>query len=340
MENRKDVLLDIRNLEVEYKTEDGVVEAVNKIDLTVRKGGTVGLVGETGAGKTTVALSILRLIPDPPGEIVQGEIFWKDKDLLKESVSEMQKIRGDHISMIFQDPMTALNPVHTIGEQIAESIILHQKLGKKEAEEAAKKTLELVGIPGERYGDYPHQFSGGMKQRVVIAIALACNPELLIADEPTTALDVTIQAQILEMMNRLKEDMNMSMIMITHDLGMVAEMCDRVAVMYAGQIVEWGTTRQIFKNTLHPYTIGLFGSLPDMSDADTLDFANRRLKPISGMMPDPTRLPKWCHFAERCPYKTEECEKAAIPLRDSGDGHLVRCCHTDLGKEAVNAVKS
>ena len=279
MENRKDVLLDIRNLEVEYKTEDGVVEAVNKIDLTVRKGETVGLVGETGAGKTTVALSILRLIPDPPGEIVQGEIFWKDKDLLKESVSEMQKIRGDHISMIFQDPMTALNPVHTIGEQIAESIILHQKLGKKEAEEAAKKTLELVGIPGERYGDYPHQFSGGMKQRVVIAIALACNPELLIADEPTTALDVTIQAQILEMMNRLKEDMNMSMIMITHDLGIVAEMCDRVAVMYAGQIVEWGTTRQIFKNTLHPYTIGLFGSLPDMSDADTLDFANRRLKP-------------------------------------------------------------
>ena len=340
MENRKDVLLDIRNLEVEYKTEDGVVEAVNKIDLTVRKGETVGLVGETGAGKTTVALSILRLIPDPPGEIVQGEIFWKDKDLLKESVSEMQKIRGDHISMIFQDPMTALNPVHTIGEQIAESIILHQKLGKKEAEEVAKKTLELVGIPGERYGDYPHQFSGGMKQRVVIAIALACNPELLIADEPTTALDVTIQAQILEMMNRLKEDMNMSMIMITHDLGIVAEMCDRVAVMYAGQIVEWGTTRQIFKNTLHPYTIGLFGSLPDMSDADTLDFANRRLKPISGMMPDPTRLPKWCHFAERCPYKTEECEKAAIPLRDSGDGHLVRCCHTDLGKEAVNAVKS
>ena len=340
MENRKDVLLDIRNLEVEYKTEDGVVEAVNKIDLTVRKGETVGLVGETGAGKTTVALSILRLIPYPPGEIVQGEIFWKDKDLLKESVSEMQKIRGDHISMIFQDPMTALNPVHTIGEQIAESIILHQKLGKKEAEEAAKKTLELVGIPGERYGDYPHQFSGGMKQRVVIAIALACNPELLIADEPTTALDVTIQAQILEMMNRLKEDMNMSMIMITHDLGIVAEMCDRVAVMYAGQIVEWGTTRQIFKNTLHPYTIGLFGSLPDMSDADTLDFANRRLKPISGMMPDPTRLPKWCHFAERCPYKTEECEKAAIPLRDSGDGHLVRCCHTDLGKEAVNAVKS
>ena len=340
MENRKDVLLDIRNLEVEYKTEDGVVEAVNKIDLTVRKGETVGLVGETGAGKTTVALSILRLIPDPPGEIVQGEIFWKDKDLLKESVSEMQKIRGDHISMIFQDPMTALNPVHTIGEQIAESIILHQKLGKKEAEKAAKKALELVGIPGERYGDYPHQFSGGMKQRVVIAIALACNPELLIADEPTTALDVTIQAQILEMMNRLKEDMNMSMIMITHDLGIVAEMCDRVAVMYAGQIVEWGTTRQIFKNTLHPYTIGLFGSLPDMSDADTLDFANRRLKPISGMMPDPTRLPKWCHFAERCPYKTEECEKAAIPLRDSGDGHLVRCCHTDLGKEAVNAVKS
>lgn len=334
MKKEREVLLQIRDLSVEYRTEDGIVKAVNGIDLNVGKGETVGLVGETGAGKTTVALSILRLIPDPPGRIVRGEILWKGKDLLKESIPEMQKIRGDHISMIFQDPMTALNPVHTIGEQIAESVILHQNLHKKEAEEAAKKTLELVGIPKERYFDYPHQFSGGMKQRVVIAIALACNPELLIADEPTTALDVTIQAQILEMMNQLKRDLGMSVIMITHDLGIVAEMCDRVAVVYAGQIVEWGTTRQVFKNTYHPYTLGLFGSLPDMKAADEQDFDERRLKPISGMMPDPTKLPDWCHFAERCPYRTDECEKDSIPLRDLGDGHLVRCRRCPVpGKE-------
>ncbi|MCJ7834796.1 ABC transporter ATP-binding protein [Cuneatibacter sp. NSJ-177] len=334
MKKESEILLQIRDLSVEYQTEDGIVKAVNGIDLNVGKGETVGLVGETGAGKTTVALSILRLIPDPPGRIVRGEILWKGKDLLKESIPEMQKIRGDHISMIFQDPMTALNPVHTIGEQIAESVILHQNLHKKEAEEAAKKTLELVGIPKERYFDYPHQFSGGMKQRVVIAIALACNPELLIADEPTTALDVTIQAQILEMMNQLKRDLGMSVIMITHDLGIVAEMCDRVAVVYAGQIVEWGTTRQVFKNTYHPYTLGLFGSLPDMKAADEQDFDERRLKPISGMMPDPTKLPDWCHFAERCPYRTDECEKDPIPLRDFGDGHLVRCRRCPVpGKE-------
>ena len=334
MKKESEVLLQIRDLSVEYRTEDGIVKAVNGIDLNVGKGETVGLVGETGARKTTVALSILRLIPDPPGRIVRGEILWKGKDLLKESIPEMQKIRGDHISMIFQDPMTALNPVHTIGEQIAESVILHQNLHKKEAEEAAKKTLELVGIPKERYFDYPHQFSGGMKQRVVIAIALACNPELLIADEPTTALDVTIQAQILEMMNQLKRDLGMSVIMITHDLGIVAEMCDRVAVVYAGQIVEWGTTRQVFKNTYHPYTLGLFGSLPDMKAADEQDFDERRLKPISGMMPDPTKLPDWCHFAERCPYRTDECEKDSIPLRDLGDGHLVRCRRCPVpGKE-------
>lgn len=334
MNTKKNALLEIRDLAVEYRTGDGVVQAVNGIDLTVNKGETVGLVGETGAGKTTVALSILRLISDPPGRIVRGEILWKGKDLLKESIPEMQKIRGDHISMIFQDPMTALNPVHTVGEQIAESVILHQNLHQKEAEKVAKKTLELVGIPGERYSDYPHQFSGGMKQRVVIAIALACNPELLIADEPTTALDVTIQAQILDMMNQLKREMEMSVIMITHDLGIVAEMCDRVAVVYAGQIVEWGTTRQVFKNTLHPYTLGLFGSLPDMSAADELSFDERRLKPISGMMPDPTSLPAWCHFAERCPYQTEACVKEPVPLRDMGEGHLVRCCRCPiLGKE-------
>ncbi|MCD8076789.1 MAG: ABC transporter ATP-binding protein [Lachnospiraceae bacterium] len=326
MSEEKREILRIQDLEVCYRSEEGLVRAVNGIDLQILEGETVGLVGESGAGKPPVALSILRLIPDPPGEIRRGEIFWKGKDLLKESIADMQSIRGDHISMIFQDPMTALNPVHTVGDQIAESILLHQKLHKKEAEEAAKKTLELVGIPGERYYDYPHQFSGGMKQRVVIAIALACNPDLLIADEPTTALDVTIQAQILEMINRLKEEMGMSVLMITHDLGIVAEMCDRVAVVYAGEIVEWGTTRQIFKNTCHPYTQGLFGSLPHMDDADTTDFDERRLQPIRGMMPDPTRLPAWCHFAERCPYATDACRKDPVPLTDLGDGHLVRCC--------------
>lgn len=319
MENRKDVLLDIRNLEVEYKTEDGVVEAVNKIDLTVRKGETVGLVGETGAGKTTVALSILRLIPDPPGEIVQGEIFWKDKDLLKESVSEMQKIRGDHISMIFQDPMTALNPVHTIGEQIAESIILHQKLGKKEAEEAAKKTLELVGIPGERYGDYPHQFSGGMKQRVVIAIALACNPELLIADEPTTALDVTIQAQILDLLKSLQKKLNMSIIIITHDLGVISEMADEVVVMYAGEIVEKAKTRELFDDPKHPYTVGLMNSVPDV-DEDV-----ERLRTLEGLVPSLYDMPKGCRFAPRCQFACPECEKERIKLLDLEDGRQVRC---------------
>lgn len=326
MSKEKKVLLDMKDLAVEYRTEAGVVQAVNGIDLQVMEGETVGLVGETGAGKTTVALSILRLIPDPPGQIVRGEIWWKGKNLLKESISTMQEIRGDHISMIFQDPMTALNPVHTVGDQIAESVILHQHLHKKEAEQVAKRTLELVGIPGERYFDYPHQFSGGMKQRVVIAIALACNPELLIADEPTTALDVTIQAQILELMNQLKEELGMSVIMITHDLGIVAAMCEKVAVVYAGEVVEWGTTRQVFKNSLHPYTEGLFGSLPDMNEADQKSFDERRLKPIAGMMPDPTKLPDWCHFAERCPYCTDGCRQGPIPLTDRGGGHLVRCC--------------
>ena len=333
MENRKDVLLDIRNLEVEYKTEDGVVEAVNKIDLTVRKGETVGLVGETGAGKTTVALSILRLIPDPPGEIVQGEIFWKDKDLLKESVSEMQKIRGDHISMIFQDPMTALNPVHTIGEQIAESIILHQKLGKKEAEKAAKKTLELVGIPGERYGDYPHQFSGGMKQRVVIAIALACNPELLIADEPTTALDVTIQAQILDLMNQLKKETGTSILFITHDLGVVAEVCDDVAVMYCGRVVERGDVKTIFANPSHPYTKGLLGSIPRLGDA------GKELKSIPGNVPNPKYMPKGCKFEPRCPYASEKCREEEPGFFQIEEGHISRCWLCESGQLKTDHVE-
>jgi peptide/nickel transport system ATP-binding protein len=322
-------LLDIKDLVVEYSTEEGVVHATNKISFAVEKGETLGLVGETGAGKTTVALSILRLIADPPGKIVSGEIYYKGENLLELPETQMRKIRGNQISMIFQDPMTALNPVYTVGEQIAETIAIHEDVSQSEAMKRAIKTLELVGITRERYHDYPHQFSGGMKQRVVIAIALACNPELLIADEPTTALDVTIQAQILDMMNQLKKNLKTSMIMITHDLGVVAEMCDRIAVIYAGEIIEIGDLKHIFEETKHPYTVGLFGSLPSMSDIDEIDIDNRRLKPINGMMPDPANLPTGCKFGPRCPFKTQECDKK-IELISLSEGHLVRCIHHDL----------
>lgn len=325
---KKDVLLSIKDLDVQYKTEDGVVHAANGISLDLYEGETLGLVGETGAGKTTVALSVLKLIPDPPGKIVAGEITYKGRDIVNMPESEMRKIRGDEISMIFQDPMTALNPIIPVGEQIAEAVRFHSDVSRQEAQQKAMQTLELVGIPAERYDEYPHQFSGGMKQRVVIAIALCCNPHLLIADEPTTALDVTIQAQILEMMNELKSEMNTSLIMITHDLGIVAHMCDRVAVVYAGQVVEIGTTRQIFKNTAHPYTVGLFDSLPHLDDADDTELDERRLKPIPGLMPDPANLPHGCKFAPRCPYKTDACENP-IELKELEDGHMVRCILVD-----------
>lgn len=328
-------LLEIEDLHVRYRTDEAEVYAVNGLSLSMNKGETLGLVGETGAGKTTTALSILKLLPSKVGEITKGSIKLDGKELTKASEPEMRRIRGADISMIFQDPMTSLNPVIRIGDQIAEVLELHSKdTNRAHIDKRVDEILKLVGISKDRKSDFPHQFSGGMKQRVVIAIGLACEPRLLLADEPTTALDVTIQAQILEMMNQLKRDLGMSVIMITHDLGIVAEMCDRVAVVYAGQIVEWGTTRQVFKNTYHPYTLGLFGSLPDMKAADEQDFDERRLKPISGMMPDPTKLPDWCHFAERCPYRTDECEKDSIPLRDLGDGHLVRCRRCPVpGKE-------
>ena len=269
-------ILEIRDLTIQYKTRKSIVEAVNHIDLDVEKGKTLGLVGETGAGKTTTALGIMQLIPDPPGKIASGEIIFEGQNLIKCAKQDMRKIRGKQISMIFQDPMTALNPIMTVGEQIAEVIHLHEKISTHEAEEKAKQMLEKVGIPGERYSEYPHQFSGGMKQRVVIAIALACNPSLLIADEPTTALDVTIQAQVIDMMNKLKADLGTSMILITHDLGVVAEICDNVAIMYAGEIVESGTVEDIFNHATHPYTLGLFGSIPD------LDEDKDRLQPIMG----------------------------------------------------------
>ena len=313
-----DKLLDVRDLVIEYVTDDGTVHAVNHVDLQIGRGETLGLVGETGAGKTTIALSLLGLIPNPPGRVCQGEIIFEGEDITQKSDREMLKIRGDKISMILQDPMTALNPIDTVGDQICETIRLHEKISAADAVKRACDALELVGIPAGRYGDYPHQFSGGMKQRIVIAIALACHPELLIADEPTTALDVTIQAQVLEMMNQLKKDLGTSMLMITHDLGIVAEMCEKVAIIYAGEIVEFGTVEQIFDHHRHPYTEGLFGSLPGLDDT------RERLSPIPGLMPDPTNLPEGCKFNTRCPYCTEECQKEQ-KLVDIGDGHVVRC---------------
>lgn len=318
-ETTKKELLNIKNLVVEYTSDDEIVHAVNGVNLKLNRGETLGLVGETGAGKTTIAKSVLRILPDPPAKIKSGEIFVDGVDLLKIKEEEMRKIRGNKISMIFQDPMTALNPTMLVGKQIQEAVELHNDCSAEEAKRRAVEMLEKVGIPGERYGDYPHQFSGGMKQRVVIAIALACNPELLLADEPTTALDVTIQAQVLDMMTDLKREFHTSMIMITHDLGIVAEVCDTVAVCYAGEIVEYGSAEEIFDHPMHPYTIGLFGSLPDMSSKGT------RLKPINGMMPDPTRLPKGCAFAERCPYVTAQCKNEHPKQRIIENTHSVSC---------------
>lgn len=312
-------ILEIKNLVVEYRTRRGVVEAVNDISISIGKGETIGLVGETGAGKTTTALSILQLVPDPPGVIVSGSIVYDGQDLLKLSENKMREIRGKQISMIFQDPMTALNPIMRIGEQIVEVIRLHEKLSRSEAIEKGKQMLEMVGIPRDRFYEYPHQFSGGMKQRVVIAIALACSPSLLIADEPTTALDVTIQAQVLEMITELKSELGTSLLLITHDLGVVAEICEKVAIMYAGEIIETGTTEDVFDRPHHPYTIGLFGSLPD------LDGDKERLEPIDGLMPDPTQLPAGCNFAPRCPKVMDECLEGKIVEAKISDSHFVRC---------------
>ena len=312
-------VLEIKDLVIEYKTMDGTVHAVNNVDLEIGEGETLGLVGETGAGKTTTALGVLRLIPDPPGIIRQGEIRLKGKNVMEMTQDELRAMRGDEISMIFQDPMTALNPVLTVGDQIAEIYFLHNDCSKAESLAKAREMLEMVGIPGERAVDYPHQFSGGMKQRVVIAIALACQPSLIIADEPTTALDVTIQAQVLDMMRDLRDKMNTSMLLITHDLGVVAEVCDKVAIMYSGEIVEYGTLEHIFNHTMHPYTMGLFNSLPSL-DKDT-----DRLIPIHGLMPDPTDLPEGCAFQPRCPYAREECRRSHPELRKLDDGHMCRC---------------
>jgi peptide/nickel transport system ATP-binding protein len=318
-------LLEIKGLEVQFHTMDSDVHAVNGIDLTIDAGETLGLVGETGAGKTTTALSILNLIQSPPGKIEAGEILFDGKDILKMSDEELHSIRGSAISMIFQDPMTALNPIFKVEDQIAEVVKIHEKVSKAEAVKKAQEMLEFVGIPAERGGDYPHQFSGGMKQRVVIAMALACSPKLLIADEPTTALDVTIQAQVLDMMTDLKNQFGSSMLLITHDLGVVAETCDKVAIMYAGEIVEYGTLEDIFDHTSHPYTEGLFNSLP------SLDEDVERLRPIRGLMPDPADLPKGCKFNPRCPYADEHCQSEEPELKEIAAGHFCRCHHCDKG---------
>ena len=315
-----DILLDIRDLSVVYETEDGVVRALNKACLQLHKGETLGLVGETGAGKTTLARGIMRLIPQPPGKITSGEVVYDGTDLLKLQEKEMRQLRGRQISMIFQDPMTSLNPVMTVGHQIQEVIVTHHpEFSKDEARKQAEEMLEMVGISASRYDDYPHQFSGGMKQRVVIDTALACNHQMLIADEPTTALDVTIQAQVLEMIHGLKRKNNTAMLLITHDLGVVAQNCDTVAIIYAGEVVEYGTLRQVYKQILHPYTEGLFNSVP------SLETTAKRLAAIDGMMPDPTALPEGCKFADRCKYATERCRKEEPALVEMSDGHKVRC---------------
>ena len=315
----KSNLLEIENLSVHYVVNNVVIKAVSGLFLEIKEGECLGLVGETGAGKTTTALATMGLISNPPGKIVEGHIRFEGQDLLLKNPRQMRKIRGSAISMIFQDPMTSLNPVINVGDQITEVVLLHNRISKGAAAVRAQQMLEMVGIPANRYSEYPHQFSGGMKQRVMIACALACNPKLLIADEPTTALDVTIQAQILELIENLKKEFNTAMLMITHDLGVVSEVCDRVAVMYAGGIVEEGQVDTVYDRPLHPYTTGLFKSLPD------LDGDEERLEPIAGMMPDPADLPAGCPFAPRCPVASAACEATRPHVIEAEPGHKVAC---------------
>ena len=323
MGKEKKPFLSVKNLTVEYRSQGQDVHAVNGVSFDLEEGETLGLVGETGAGKTSTAKAILRVLPDVGAKIKDGEVFLEGEDLLKLSEKKMQGVRGNKISMIFQDPMSALNPVQTIVEQVAEPIRFHNKVSRAEATARAIKMLELVGITPDRVREYPHQFSGGMRQRAVIAIALACEPKLLLADEPTTALDVTIQAQVLDLISELRKQFHTAMLLITHDLGVVGEVCDKVAVIYAGEIVEYGDKVAVYDHPTHPYTEGLFASLPDLEK--TVD----RLTPIEGMPPNPTDLPAGCMFHPRCPYATKECSERRVELSEVAPGHYSRCLKND-----------
>ncbi len=316
-----DRLLEVQGLKTYFYTEDGVVPAVDGVDFSIDRGETLGIVGESGCGKSVTSLSIMRLIPDPPGKIVDGEIFFEGSDLLKKTEAEMRKIRGNDISMIFLEPMTSLNPVFTIGNQIIEAIVLHQNLDKGAAREKAIEMLRLVGIPSpeKRVDEYPHQLSGGMRQRVMIAMALSCNPKLLIADEPTTALDVTIQAQILDLMRHLRDEFGTSIMLITHDLGVIAELAERVVVMYAGKIVERADVKLLFGDPMHPYTLGLLGSIPKLTEQQS------RLQVIDGVVPDPAFMPQGCRFHPRCKEVQEICRVEEPELVKRTPGHEVAC---------------
>ncbi len=324
-------LIQVEKLKTYFFTEDGVVPALDGVDFHIDKGETVGIVGESGCGKSVTALSIMRLIPPGIGKIVEGDILFEGKSLLAKSEDEMRKIRGNDISMIFQEPMTSLNPVYTVGDQIAEAVALHQKLDKHAARGKAVDMLRLVGIPlpEKRVNEYPHQLSGGMRQRVMIAMALSCGPKLLIADEPTTALDVTIQAQILQLMKNLKKDMNTAIMLITHDLGVVAEMAQRIIVMYAGKIVEEGDVRSIFHNPLHPYTEGLLKSIP------SIDREKERLHVIEGMVPNPRFMPTGCRFHPRCPYAMDKCRETEPPVTYLGVNRRVSCWLRSVHEEVT-----
>lgn len=313
-------LLDIRDLTVQFDTDSGIVHAVNHLNMQLEEGKALGFVGETGAGKTTTALAVLQLIQSPPGEITSGEIWFKGQNVREMTEAELRNMRGREIAMIFQDPMTSLNPIMTVEEQIMEMISLHSDLKGGEVRERALEMMRLVGIRPERGKDYPHQFSGGMRQRVGIAIALACKPSLLIADEPTTALDVTIQAQVLELIKELQKQVRTSMLLITHDLGIVAETCDSVAIMYAGHLVEYADIRHLYGNPLHPYTQGLFDAVPDLESP-----ISEKLAVIQGLPPDPTNLPRGCSFSPRCPYAREECLEKPCSMREIEPGHFIDC---------------
>lgn len=327
MSDKKNPIAKIDDLVIHYETRDGVVEAVNGVSFEINSADTFGLVGETGAGKTTIALAMMGLLPYPPSHIIRGKIEIDGQDISKLSKNAMRAIRGKKVSMIFQDPMTALNPVMGVGDQIAEVILLHEKCSKAEAQTKALDMLQMVGIRPERYKDYPHQLSGGMKQRVIIAIALACNPELLIADEPTTALDVTIQAQVLDMIKDLRDKLGTALMLITHDLGIVADICNKCAVVYAGEIVEVGSVEDIFDHPQHPYTISLFESIP------SLDKDVERLKPVKGQIIDPTNLPSYCSFHDRCSRCCDKCKEIDPQLVEVSPGHFVKCIYAQKERD-------